>query len=360
MKNKILKILLVGVMVLSLTACGNSQATTSESKEADTTNAEVSVEEENQIETEEISKTEESDEIVTIRLGDQTVWGSILWQYADEIGILDSAFEGYNVEISISDFENGPAENESFAGDQLDFAYMGNVPAVSGASNGYGTKLVGAISYSTDLSKLVVPIDSDIQSVEELKGQQVGTVIGGGLHYTLAVYLENAGLSLDDVEVINTGSETVTAIRGGEVAAGTVTPTQAEILVSEGSGKVIASSVPGVGSNNFIVASETFLVNYPEYAEILLQVAEDTLVYEDEHQEEYFAFYESLTGVDSSALAATWDITDHHVRTITGEIYNSDKSFIQWMIDADLIPETNLDDVIDNSYADAIGLTGIE
>ena len=44
----------------------------------------------------------------------------------------------------------------------------------------------------------------------------MGTYVGTVTHYAVAKYLEKAGLTLDDVNLLNVGAEAVTSLRNGD------------------------------------------------------------------------------------------------------------------------------------------------
>jgi putative hydroxymethylpyrimidine transport system substrate-binding protein len=56
---------------------------------------------------------------------------------------------------------------------------------------------------ATPLNSLVVLADSDIKSIADLKGKTIGYSVGGFETVLLKVMLEKAGLSIDDVELVN-------------------------------------------------------------------------------------------------------------------------------------------------------------
>lgn len=184
------------------------------------------------------SKPVADSEPVVIRMADMLAYGTAESSYAKHTGILDEYFKDYNVEFEISSFVNGPAENEAFAAGQLDFATMGNVPAVSGVVNDYGYKIIG-IKSMAHTGLFLVQKDSDINSLSVLKGKTVGTTIGGQPHFYLGLALKQVGLSINDINIINTGAETATALRNDDVDACLQGASQVQQLLDEGTARVL-------------------------------------------------------------------------------------------------------------------------
>lgn len=294
----------IAAMSLSLTAftgCG-SQA---ESKESSNTEGQKNVS--SAAETSAVGEAAKTDtasnEKVTVRLCDMTAadtTGGIIFSYADHAGIIEKNFEGLNVDYVIANFESGPAQNEAFASGSIDFSSMGNMPAFTGVSNDYGYKILAINCASEEWAALVASNDSGIASLEDLKGKRVGTYIGGTWHYATGLYLKSVGLTLDDIELLNTTSETATGIRSGELDAGVLSPATAQQLKDEGSGTVIAincgdpSSEAMCGAEAICGATE-FTSKYPEITQAVLKIVDESLHHADENPEDYLAFFEEKT-----------------------------------------------------------------
>ncbi len=72
---------------------------------------------------------------------------------------------------------------------------------------------------ATPLNSLVVLADSGIESLADLKGRTVGYSVGGVEDALLGTMLNQAGLSLDDVELINVNFALSPALLSGQVDA---------------------------------------------------------------------------------------------------------------------------------------------
>jgi sulfonate transport system substrate-binding protein len=277
-----------------------------------------------------------SDEKVTIRLADMPIYAVAFFGYAEKTGILKKNFADYNVDFEINTFESGPAENESFAADKLDFAIMGNMPAVTGVSSDYGDKIISLAYTSEYPGAIVVPKNSKIKSVSDLKGKKVGTVIGGGYHYYTGVYLAEAGLSINDIDLINTGAETATSIKSGEIDAGVVDPSVARQLVNDGDGKIIKEKYDEQPMG-VVCGSSSFVEKYPELTKVLLESVQETYDSISEDRDSFFKYIADVTGSDTTSLEETWDLRDYKISDFSDKDLSSMDDLFNWMKDNELV-----------------------
>ncbi|EKQ58121.1 MULTISPECIES: ABC transporter substrate-binding protein [unclassified Clostridium] len=152
---------------------------------------------------------------VTIRVG-QTGWSS--YESALKAAGLDNT--PYKVEYSV--FQGGNLCLQAMAADQIDFTGSSETPPVFAAEsqNQGGFKIVAVSHASTLLQELVVPKDSNIKSVADLKGKKVGYINSTTAQYFLIKMLEKAGLKWEDIDAKQVSTaDGVTALSGGQIDA---------------------------------------------------------------------------------------------------------------------------------------------
>jgi hypothetical protein len=96
----------------------------------------------------------------------------------------------------------GPAVNEAFANDQLDFASQGDLPQIIARANGLKTCQLAAGGAHAPLC-LAVPPDSDIHTIKDLKGRKVALFRGTNYHLAAVKVLAANGMTERDFQGIN-------------------------------------------------------------------------------------------------------------------------------------------------------------
>lgn len=152
----------------------------------------------------------------------------------EELGALGWGYEG-------TPFAGGNLVNEALISGEADFASYGDVPALSGKSKGAPTTLLGAEVYAQDAALVVGP-DSEINSIEELKGKTVGTLEGSFMHKVLITMLEDNGMTIDDIKFTNMQSaDAAAAVEAGTIDAALLSEVQYSIAAVNGDVKVLLS-----------------------------------------------------------------------------------------------------------------------
>ena len=121
--------------------------------------------------------------------------------YSD--GVLEQEFSKDGVKIDWLFFKGaGPAVNEALVNQQLDFAWQGDLPSIVHRANGVKSRIILGSGVRSGLY-LGVPPDSDIKSLQDLKGKRVALFKGTNLHLAAVRALADKGLKERDVRIVN-------------------------------------------------------------------------------------------------------------------------------------------------------------
>src|SRR5699024_1026702 len=129
---------------------------------------------------------------ITLQVGDQIAGTENILSAAGELD--DLPFD-----ITWSAFTSGPPQIEALNAGQIDFAATGNTPPIVGGLT--KTKVVSAYSKEAKGDAILVPQDSDISSVRDLKGKSVAVARGSSAHGHVVLQLEKAGVNVSDVNI---------------------------------------------------------------------------------------------------------------------------------------------------------------
>jgi sulfonate transport system substrate-binding protein len=171
------------------------------------------------------------------------------------------------VQVEWSFFKGaGPAVNEAFANNQLDFAIQGDLPQIIGRANGLKTKILLAAGAHSP-TYLAVPKDSPVRRVEDLRGKKVSIFRGTNNHLAAVKVLAGYGLQEKDLQVINMDTAgTNAALISHDIDAAFGNFPLAS-LVDKGLAEIIYTTKgdsPSYERHSTLIAQETFVRAHPD------------------------------------------------------------------------------------------------
>jgi len=135
--------------------------------------------------------------IDTLRIGYQKSASLLALQKAQ--GTLDKRLAALNVAIKWVEFPAGPQLLEGLNVGSVDVGFVGEAPPIFAQAAGANFVYIGNDPAAPEAEAIVVPKDSPIKSVTELKGKKVALNKGSNVHYLLVRALEKAGLKYTDI-----------------------------------------------------------------------------------------------------------------------------------------------------------------
>lgn len=134
----------------------------------------------------------------TLRVGHQKGWLSIL----KGRGTLEKRLAPLGVNVTWTEFNAGPVQLEALNVGSIDFGDVGEAPPIFAQAAGAPLVYAGATVPRPKLEAIIVPKDSPIRSVADLKGKKIGYNKGSNVQYFLVKLLEKHGLSYNDVQSV--------------------------------------------------------------------------------------------------------------------------------------------------------------
>jgi len=159
--------------------------------------------------------------------------------------------------------------NEWLRSEAVDFGSTAGSAALLARANGSPIRTVYLYS-KPEWTALVVRKDSEITSIEQLKGKKVAATKGTDPYFFLLQALHSVGLSQQDVEIVNLQhADGKTALERGDVDAWSgLDPYMAQTEIEQGS-RLIFRNID-FNTWGFLNAREEFLEKYPTYVTRIL------------------------------------------------------------------------------------------
>lgn len=231
------------------------------------------------------------DEITTTIKLDWATYNPLSLVIKDQ-GWLEDA--GYDVEWTQS--LGSSKANEALRAGAIDFGSTAGSSALLARANGAPQQIVDVVA-QPEWAALVVPADSDIASVEDLKGKTVAAALGTDPYFFLVQSLEAHGLSVDDVTVENLiHADGWAALQSGSVNAWAgLDPIMAS---AEAEGAELVYRDLSLNSYSVLNASEQIITEHPEVVQVVVDAYERARTWALENPEELAAILAEAAAID--------------------------------------------------------------
>ncbi|MDE2037374.1 MAG: aliphatic sulfonate ABC transporter substrate-binding protein, partial [Pseudomonas sp.] len=175
-------------------------------------------------------------EPATLRVGYQK--SSVSMVLAREHHLFEQGLPGTKVEWI--EFLGGPPLIEALNGGSIDIGNIGDIPPIFAQAAGIDIRYIGVEPNDGRTEAILLPKDSTVQSVAELKGKRVALLKGSSAHNLFLKSLLRAGLQWKDVNVVYLSpSDGRAAFEQGKVDAWVVWDPYYSAAVVDGSAKVL-------------------------------------------------------------------------------------------------------------------------
>lgn len=237
---------------------------------------------------------------VTLRVGDQKGTGEEALLKA--AGLLSTL----PFKVTFSDFTSGPPILEAMSSGSVDLGGVGDAPPVFAAAGGESVEIVQATKNVTgDGNALLVPKNSPITSIAQLKGKKIAVSEGSSDDYNLLTVLTKASLTPHDITIANLQPANANAaFTSGSVDAWDVWPPYTQQAIVQDNARVLAGGTAYGNPYNFVVASKSAVTDPQKAAAIQVYLAtlDKAYVWESTHTNAWATVWGQASGLPSSVM----------------------------------------------------------
>lgn len=205
----------------------------------------------------------------TVRIGFQKYGKLVLLKSK---GSLEPKLKALGYSVKWSEFNAGPALLEAINVGALDFGNTGEAPPIFAQAAGAPIRYIAFEPPAPKGEAILVPKDSPLKSVADLKGKKVALNKGSNVHYLLVKALEKANVKYTDITpVFLAPADARAAFERGAVDAWVIwDPFQAAAEAAIGA-RTLADGTDTVSNYQFYLASQKFQESEPKLIETILE-----------------------------------------------------------------------------------------
>jgi sulfonate transport system substrate-binding protein len=219
---------------------------------------------------------------------------------------LEKHFSPQGIEVKWVEFSSGPPMMEAMNVGSVDYGAVGDSPPVFAQAAG------AAIVYAagqpiTNGQGILVPKDSPIRSIAELKGKRIGFTKGSSAHNIVVQTLEKAGLTYGDITpVYLTPPDAGPAFANGSIDAWAIWDPYFAIGETKQHGRILVNAHEITKTNSFFIANRDFARNHGPVLQQVIDVLASTAKWAEAHRDEVAKSLSAVTGIplDIQTIAA--------------------------------------------------------
>ncbi len=187
-------------------------------------------------------------------------------------GTLEQRLAPQGIEVKWTEFPAGPQLLEGLNVGSIDVGTVGEAPPIFAQAAGADLVYFGHEPPAPTGEAIVVPKNSAIRSVKELKGKKVALNKGSNVHYLLVKALEKAGVPYADITpVFLPPADARAAFESGAVDAWVIWDPFLAAAEKQLDARILADGTGLTANHQFYLASRPYALRHPEIVNAVLE-----------------------------------------------------------------------------------------
>ena len=252
---------------------------------------------------------------------------------------LEKHFTPQGIEVKWIEFSSGPPMMEAMNVGGVHYGAVGDSPPVFAQAAG------AAIVYAagqpiTNGQGILVPQNSPLRSIADLKGKRVGFTKGSSAHNIVVQTLEKAGLTYADIApVYLTPPDAGPAFANGSIDAWSIWDPYFAIGETRQNGRVLVNASEITKSNSFYIANRDFARNHGAVLQQIIDVTSTTAKWAEQHRDEVAKALSAVTGIPLDIQTVAANRSSFAVGPITDDIIATQQGVADRFHKLGLIPK---------------------
>ncbi|RLL33275.1 sulfonate ABC transporter substrate-binding protein [Acinetobacter cumulans] len=288
---------------------------------------------------------DQAQETITLNIGFQK-YGIL--PIIKERGNLEKALQAQGVQVKWVEFPAGPQLLEGLNVGSVVLGEAGEAPPIFAQAANSNLVYVANQPAAPKAEALLVPKDSAINSIADLKGKRVALNKGSNVHYLLLKVLEANHLTLNDINVIYLPpSDARAAFEKGAVDAWVIWDPFFAAAEQQIGARVLATGENLVSNHQFYLADRKFAEANPKVIQAVVKELNLSTQWVASHQDEAAKLLEKPTSLDFNILKSSISRMGFGVQPISPAVISEQQRVADAFYAQKLIPnKLNIDAAI--------------
>ncbi|RIX46247.1 MAG: sulfonate ABC transporter substrate-binding protein [Rhodocyclales bacterium GT-UBC] len=255
-------------------------------------------------------------------------------------GTLDKRLAAQGIEVKWVEFPAGPQLLEGLNVGAIDFGYVGEAPPIFAQAAGANFVYVGYEDAEPKAEALIVPKDSPIKAVTDLKGKKVALNKGSNVHYLLVKLLEKHGLKYTDIQpVFIPPADARAAFERGSVDAWVIWDPYTAAAQQQIGARIVADGTGVVNNYGFFLAEREFASKQGEVIKQLFDELQQHGLWITKNYKAAASKIAPLQGLDTAVVEQTLRNFSHLIKPISEPVLDAQQKLGDTFFELKLIPK---------------------
>jgi sulfonate transport system substrate-binding protein len=255
-------------------------------------------------------------------------------------GSLEKRLAPMHVEVKWTEFPAGPQLLEGLNVGSIDFGTVGEAPPIFAQAAGADLVYVGNEPPASAAEAILVPKDSPIKRVAELKGKKIALNKGSNVHFLLVKLLEKAGVPYQDIDpVFLTPADARAAFESGSVDAWAIWEPFLAAAQRQTGARILADGNGVVSNHQFFLASRPYASKRADVVAIVLNEVAVVDVWANTNPQAAAAALSPQIGLDQPTLELALSRGGYGVRPVSDQVLAEQQKIADSFYGLRLIPK---------------------
>ncbi|WP_175942103.1 sulfonate ABC transporter substrate-binding protein [Caballeronia sp. BCC1704] len=251
----------------------------------------------------------------TLRIGYQKYGNFVVLRAR---GTLEKRLAPQGVTVQWLEFPAGPQLLEGLNAGAVDIGTVGETPPIFAQAAGVDFVYVGSEPPAPRAEAIVVPKDSNIRSVAQLRGKKIALNKGSNVHYLFVEALKKAGLSYADVQPVYLApADARAAFVQGSVDAWVIWDPYLAAIERQANARQLADGTGLVRNVQFYVATRKFAAGQPQIVRAVLEELDHVDRWARDNVPAVAAQLSPLVGLDTATIEHALQRTAYGIEAIS-------------------------------------------
>jgi sulfonate transport system substrate-binding protein len=253
---------------------------------------------------------------------------------------LAQTLEAAGARVTWAEFPAGPPMLEAMNAGSIDFGYTGESPPIFAQAAGTPLLYVAYDPWGPKAEAIIVPKDSPIQTLADLKGKRVAFAKGSNTNYLVVKAVEAAGLNYSDIQPVHlTPADARAAFEGRNVDAWAIWDPFLAAIQHDTDVRILTDATNLAPNRGYYLARQEFVNSHPDLLKTLLDEVGKVDKWATNNPEEVARFLEPELGIPAAALEIAEKRREYGVLPITDEVITQQQNIADTFYKINLIPK---------------------